>query len=150
MSQWTIRQAVVEERAYLEDLQRRSSGADPAYTELLRTHPEIVVLLAETITDGNVFVAERGGEIAGFAVLALTPEGEHELDGLFVEPALWGQGVGRALVEHCCAHVRQLGGRVLHLIGNPNVRGFYTTCGFDLLGSKPLQFGVGDVMIPRL
>ncbi|MFL6731744.1 MAG: GNAT family N-acetyltransferase, partial [Sphingomicrobium sp.] len=44
--------------------------------------------------NGQVIVAEMDGGIAGFAAVV-----GGELDGLFVEPDLWGRGIGRALVD---------------------------------------------------
>ena len=146
MRPWTIRQAHIAERTRLEAIQRRASAADPAFAELLRTHPELIELPEAWISDGCVFVAERQVQTAGFAVVLRHPSGEHELDGLFVEPGEWGLGAGAALVAYCCELVCSQGGNVLHVIGHPNVRGFYERCGFVLLGTKALQFGTGDVM----
>ncbi|MEO7634085.1 MAG: GNAT family N-acetyltransferase, partial [Sphingomicrobium sp.] len=90
----TIRLAQAYERDELEDLQRRASLAMPEYRAMLEAHPDAIELPAEQIAGGDVLVADFDGRIAGFAALA-----GGELDGLFVEPALWRNGIGAALVE---------------------------------------------------
>ena len=56
------------------------------------------------IANGQVIVAEFGGELAGFAAVV-----GGELDGLFVEPDLWGHGIGRALVDAATHEARRKG-----------------------------------------
>src|SRR4029450_12861223 len=50
---------------------------------------------------GAVLVAERDGEVVGFAALGPSPdpEGAGELFAINVDPAHWGSGAGRALLE---------------------------------------------------
>ena len=54
------------------------------------------------IANGQVIVAEIDGEIAGFAAVV-----GGELDGLFVEPDLWGRGIGAALVDAATHEARR-------------------------------------------
>jgi GNAT superfamily N-acetyltransferase len=133
----TIRVARPEERVDLEALQRRASLALPEYREQLRAHPDAIDLPAEQIERGQVLVAERGDEIAGFAAVI-----EGELDGLFVEPELWRQGIGAALVEAAAHQARQLG-VALTVTANPTARGFYEHCGFSVEGETQTRFGPG-------
>lgn len=69
--------------------------------ESLLANPDAIALAVEQITDGHVFVAERDGVIVGFVAVVPRPDGNAELDALFVDPSLWKRGVGRLLVEHC-------------------------------------------------
>jgi GNAT superfamily N-acetyltransferase len=84
--------------------------------------------------------------IVGFASVLMRPDGNAELDGLFVEPTLWKHGVGRLLVEHCADVARERASRVLHVVGNPHAEGFYAACGFRTTGAVETRFGAGLAM----
>jgi GNAT superfamily N-acetyltransferase len=140
-----IRVAGVAERQTLEALQLRASLNNPGDREALLAHPDAIELPPAQIAAGQVFVAERGGAILGFAAVLPRDDGNTELDGLFSEPGAWGQGVGRALVEHCAAYARSQGARFLHVVGNPHAEGFYKKCGFERFGTVETRFGPGLV-----
>ena len=70
------------------------------------------------------FVAELGGEIAGFA--ACTQE---ELAWLYVDPAHFRKGVGRALAEHALQRFPGIR-RVEVLSGNAPAKALYARLGF--------------------
>jgi N-acetylglutamate synthase-like GNAT family acetyltransferase len=139
----TIRPARISEREPLEQLQRRASLSNPGDRQALLANPEAIELPVDQIEDGLVFVAEAEGSIKGFAAILPREDGDAELDGLFVEPAAWGKGVGRALVEHCVVEAHACGAGSLYVMGNPHAEGFYLACGFKLLGTKQMRFGPG-------
>jgi len=139
----SIRCALPSEREALEALQRRASLANPGDREVLLAHPDAIELPIEQIADGYVFVTETAGRIAGFAAVLLRPDGEIELDGLFVEPALQRRGIGRTLVAHCVAYALERGATSLHVIGNTHAQAFYTECGFVCEGTQKTRFGEG-------
>lgn len=130
-----IRLARIEEREALEDLQRRASLANEDDREALLANPDAIELPAEQIEHGEVLVAEDGARMAGIAVLL-----GGELDGLFVEPELWGRGFGRALVEAAVHEARRKGLSVT-VVTNPAARAFYEKCGFAVEGEAETQFG---------
>ena len=130
-----IRLARPEEREQLEALQWRASLANETDRPHLEAHPDAIDLPAAQIADGQVWVADLDGNIAGFAALL-----DGELDGLFVEPELWRCGVGAALVE-TAAHEARRNGLALSVIANPAARGFYERCGFSLEGEAQTRFG---------
>ena len=132
-----LRLARPEEHEELEELQRRASLELPEYREQLLANPDAIHLPPAQIANGQVVVAEFGGEIAGFAAVV-----GGELDGLFVEPDLWGTGIGRILVEAAVHEARQRG-LSLTVIANPRARGFYETCGFSVEGEAQTRFGPG-------
>ena len=72
----------------------------------------------------GLFVAELGGEIAGFA--ACTQE---ELAWLYVDPAHFRKGVGRALAEHALQRFPGIR-RVEVLSGNVPAKALYARLGF--------------------
>jgi GNAT superfamily N-acetyltransferase len=139
-----IRPALVEEWALLEDLQRRASLERSPYRDELIANPDAIALPFEQIERGEVAVAELDGRIAGFAVV-VEADGKAELDGLFVEPELWGQGVGSALVADA-VHLARRRGLTLTVVANPEARQFYEKCGFTVEGETGTRFGPALLM----
>ena len=131
----TLRRARPEEHRQLEDLQRRASLSLPEYREQLEANPDAIHLPPAQIANGQLVVAEVDGRIAGFAAVVAG-----ELDGLFVEPELWGQGIGRALADAAVHDARQRG-YTLWVIANPAARAFYERCGFAVEGEAQTRFG---------
>lgn len=132
-----LRLATPEEHDELEELQRRASLELPEYREQLLANPDAIHLPPAQIANGQVIVAELGGDVAGFAAVV-----GGELDGLFVEPDLWGGGIGRLLVN-AAAHEARRRGLSLTVIANPRARGFYESCGFSVEGEEQTRFGPG-------
>jgi GNAT superfamily N-acetyltransferase len=131
----TLRLARLDEHDALEDLQRRASLELPDYREQLQAHPDAVHLPFAQIANGQVIVAELAGEVAGFAAVV-----GGELDGLFVEPDLWGYGIGGALVD-AAVHEARKRGLSLTVIANPRARRFYESCGLSVEGETQTRFG---------
>ena len=131
----TLRLARPEEHEQLEELQRRASLELPEYRDQLILHPDAIYLPEGQIANGQVIVAEIDGQIAGFAAVV-----GGELDGLFVEPDLWGHGIGRALVD-AATHEARKRGLALKVIANPRARRFYESCGFRVEGDEQTRFG---------
>lgn len=146
-----IRPALPHERSSLEALQWRASLNNPGDREALLAHPDAIELPAEQIARGDVVVAESDdGVITGFAAILARADGDTELDGLFVEPDHWQGGIGRQLVDACCALARERGSRHLHVVGNYHAEGFYVRCGFERLGTSETRFGPALAMRRRL
>ena len=146
MSDLVIRLALQAERSSLEALQWRASLANEGDRDSLLANPDAIVLPAEHIADGHVFVAHSDGVIVGFAAVLTRSDGNAELDALFVEPTLWKRGVGRLLVDHCADVARARAARLLHVVGNPHAEGFYVACGFRTTGVVETRFGAGLAM----
>ena len=144
--QLTFRQAEPRDQQALEAVQWRASLSNPGDREALLANPTAIELPLAQIETGGVFVAEETGSILGFAAILPRSDGDSELDALFVEPKTWRQGVGRALIEHCCKAAKVSGARAIHVVGNPHAEGFYESCGFEQVGKKQMQFGVGLLM----
>ena len=135
----TIRLARPEEREELEALQRRASLALGEYNIQLEAEPEAIELPIAHLDGGAVLVAEREDRIAGFAVV-LIDDDLAELDGLFVEPELWRNGIGAALVD-VAVHEARRQGLAMMVIANPSARAFYEKCGFTVEGAAETRFG---------
>ena len=130
-----LRLAHPDERDELEALQRRASLTLAEYREQLQANPDAIHLPPAQIANGQVIVAELDGRVAGFAAVVAG-----ELDGLFVEPDLWGQGVGRALAD-AAVHEARRRGFTMWVIASPTARGFYEKCGFSVEGDAQTRFG---------
>lgn len=135
----TIRLARIEERDFLEALQRRASLALGEYNEQLEAEPDAIHLPVEQIEAGAVIVAEQEDRIAGFAVV-LIDDDQAELDGLFVEPEHWRKGIGAALVD-VAVHEARRQGLAMMVIANPSAQLFYEKCGFMVEGEAETRFG---------
>lgn len=142
----SLRKAIASEQRSLEELQWRASLGNPGDRAALLANRDAIELPIAQIEAGGVFVAEIDGVIVGYAAVVPREDGESELDALFVEPDMWRRGIGRALVEHCCAASKNLGIEWLYVVGNPHAEKFYRSCGFVSLGTKATRFGVGLVM----
>lgn len=138
-AEFTIRLARPGEREELESLQRRASLALGEYNAQLEAEPDAIELPDAQIEGGAVIVAERSDQVAGFAVI-LIDDREAELDGLFVEPALWKQGIGAMLVN-VAVHEARRRGLSMMVVANPSARGFYEKCGFTVEGEAQTRFG---------
>ena len=134
-----IRLARAEERDTLEALQWRASLANEDDRQHLEAHPDLIHLPINQIERGEVFVADLAGRTVGFSAI-LADQGRLELDGLFVEPDLWGSGIGKALVE-AATHEARLSGMTLKVTANPSARLFYQSCGFSVEGEEQTRFG---------
>jgi GNAT superfamily N-acetyltransferase len=131
----SLRLARPEEHAALEELQRRASLELPEYRDQLIAHPDAIHLPPAQIANGQVIVADLGGAVAGFAAVV-----GGELDGLFVEPDLWGRGIGKVLVD-AASHEARRRGLALKVIASPRARRFYEGCGFSVEGDEQTRFG---------
>lgn len=136
-----IRRARLSEKAALEALQTRASLANPEDREALIANPGAIELPAAQIEAGRVLVAHRGDVMLGFAAILPRADGGVELDGLFVEPGNWRQGIGKMLVEECLLATKSAGSDALHVIGNPHARRFYESCDFEYAGKTATRFG---------
>ena len=86
----------------------------------------------------RIWVCEDQGRIVG--MIGLQPgygESEIEVEPVVVLPEARGRGVGRAMVDHLIAVVKEMGHRDLsvHVVGrNAEAIRFYHDVGFDVVG----------------
>jgi ribosomal protein S18 acetylase RimI-like enzyme len=97
----------------------RDAGLLAAFLDLETTYKQ------EGLFDGDVWIAELDGRVAGF-VAASTDE----ITWAYVDPGLRRRGVGRALVEHVLA--RAEGSIELDVLDGNAARAFYEALGFTL------------------
>ncbi len=100
----------------------------------------------ERVGEGNVWVAEVGGEVVGLAGL-IPDEQEPELEPLVVKEPYRGRGVGRRLVEAVIQAAREREARFLRV--RPTARNHlalrvFHGLGFDILGHIELLMDFRD------
>jgi ribosomal protein S18 acetylase RimI-like enzyme len=121
---------------------------------LAEVHVEDKVAAEIADPDIGLWLAERGGRAAGYAVAGpcglphpeASPD-EGELKRIYVEPGLQGEGVGRALIETALAWLERDGPRRLWISvwsGNHGAQRFYERQGFAKVGDY--QFRVGATL----
>jgi ribosomal protein S18 acetylase RimI-like enzyme len=117
----------------MDDLQgvfRRASLSNENDRELLREHPEWLVLSDQGVLEGRMRVAvDSDGTIVGFATYLIS-DGLAELEDLFVDPPRMRQGLATALVMDTSARLHELGIARLEVTANPHAMAFYERLGF--------------------
>ncbi len=101
----------------------------------------------------QVFVAEDSvGAAIGYAHMWATDEFPDGVEGsrafeivrFYVDASAQGQGLGAALMTHCCDVAKRAGADVIWLqvwSEAPWAIGFYRRMGFSIVGSKAFHFG---------
>ncbi|KTL63231.1 hypothetical protein AA106_17860 [Photorhabdus laumondii subsp. laumondii] len=143
----TIRLAGTTEQLALEALQLRASLMWEEDRELLLANPHMIELPIEYITAGYVYIAEQANVTLGFCVVLPLSDGNAELDGIFVEPGFWHQGIGKQLVQITLNDLHIKGKVSLQVLANPQAEGFYIALGFKHLGKEYTQLGTAIRMI---
>jgi ribosomal protein S18 acetylase RimI-like enzyme len=108
--------ARIHDAARLDEL--RDSAGVAAFLTLEQTAE------GEGLFDGLLWVAETDGRVTGFVAL----DGD-EITWLYVDPAHYRQGIGRALLRHAVAHAGDRA-EVTVLDGNPAALALYRGEGF--------------------
>ena len=145
-----IRPARADERLALIELQRHASLASGTYREVLLANPEVIDLPLEQIEAGRVHVAEAGGAVLGFYALLAGENGAAELDGMFVDPTHWRQGIGHRLLQEAEHQAVSEGATLLCVTANPDALVFYQACGLTVVGEVQTQFDVALRMQKKL
>ncbi|MDA3022226.1 MAG: GNAT family N-acetyltransferase [Actinomycetota bacterium] len=96
-----------------------------------------------------VLVAELGGQLVGTVTICapgseyaeICGPGEQEFRFLAVEPAAWGQGIGRRLVAECVERGQGLASQLVICVIDINAAGrrFYEKLGFERLPERDLE-----------
>jgi GNAT superfamily N-acetyltransferase len=108
----------------------------PGFWEELVSNPAVTVLMAE-----------EEGELLGYTACgenrdADAAPGVAELRNMFVAPASWRRGVGRALVDAALEDLRGRGYSEVTLwsfAANDRANAFYEACGFTRDGAERMQ-----------
>ncbi|GAB2849786.1 GNAT family N-acetyltransferase [Actinocorallia aurea] len=155
-----IRKARPQDERALADLDRRTWAPDNSVVPRPPAGPHF---FDRFHLPDHFLVAEREGALIGFLRLVqpvLQPTAAHvrQIQGLGVDHAARGQGVGLALLDAACAEARRQGARRLTLrvlSGNTAARRLYERAGFHIEGILREEFlidggYVDDVLMARL
>lgn len=144
-SGYTIRPARADDQPALLAIVWKTVMASERDRDTLLAHPEAVQVPVEQLMPATACVADAGS-LAGFAVVLPRPDGDAELDGLFVDPAMQRLGIGRRLVERTKELARAMGASTLHVVANDDALAFYRSVGFIETGVTETQFGRAPLM----
>ena len=135
-----IRAAALADLPELREVYRRSSLSNDADRPHLLAHPELLELDETLVEERRVIVAVSDECVVGFAS---TDEraGHVELVGLFVDPEVTRQGVGRRLVTSVAASARAAGHLRVEVTANRHALDFYEALGFRTDGVAQTRFG---------
>jgi ribosomal-protein-alanine N-acetyltransferase len=100
-------------------------------------------------------VAEKDGEVIGFVVLVLTPEGEGRVFAIAVDSRYRGKGVGRTLLKAAfnTLRKREIGYVRLEVrVSNHIAQHLYRSLGFLEIGFIPFYYknGEGAIMMRKV
>ena len=144
-----IRLAHPDDRLNLMELQRRASLVYEDTRQQLLDDPDVIDLDEEMLANNEVFVAEIGDRIVGFATIIAHEGNDAELEGLFVEPSEWRKGIGRLLVHQIEKEAAAWGASRLHVLANRNALGFYEAAGFTIIGEKKTELGPTGLLMAK-
>lgn len=144
-----IRIAHPDDKLNIIEVQRRASLASETgdILDKLLEQPELFDIDEELLANNEVIVAEIGATIVGFASFIAQDGNDAELDGMFVEPSHWRQGIGRLLIEAVMRELVAWQATRLRVVANPNALAFYKAVGFTIVGEERTPLGpVAPVM----
>jgi GNAT superfamily N-acetyltransferase len=149
-ARYSIRPARLEDLSRLGDVERAANTRFAGQALGARTGALVTPLeeLAEGLAGGLLWVAERDGEVVGFA-LAMRLGDDAHLHEMDVHPDHGRRGVGRALVETVCAWARAAGRPTLTLTtleGIPWNAPFYRALGFRVLARDEIAPPLRELM----
>jgi ribosomal protein S18 acetylase RimI-like enzyme len=111
---------------------KASWGYDDTFLEAVGKE---LMITAEDIDNGSVFVLEVDGVVVGLYALSGEPP-DGLLTDLWLEPKVQGRGLGRRLWDHALTSAAALGYRSLTLEADPNAEGFYAAMGAIRIGER--------------
>lgn len=147
-----VRTAAPPDVPLLLELFRELAEYEHLEGEMQATHELLHDALFGPIPAASALIAERGGEVAGYAVFYPTFSSFLAIQGvwledLFVRPAHRGVGVGRELLAAVAARVRERGGQRLEwsaLDWNELALGFYRRIGAQTMDAWITHRLVGE------
>jgi GNAT superfamily N-acetyltransferase len=142
-----ISRATAQDAGELTEIARaakRHWGYPERWMELWR---EALTITPQLAAEGEVWVAEEGGEKLGF--YALSGSGR-ELEHLWVRPERLGEGVGRALFLHALGRAAELGAETVLIESDPNAEGFYARMGAAKIGERVSELDGRERVLPLL
>ena len=140
-----IRTAVEADLPELQRVFRAAALSNAGEAPALLARPEYLVFTGDGIAEGRTRVAiavvDGRDRLTGFATLTPGPDGQPDLEDLFVHPRCRRQGIARRLI-HDAAHIaRRAGHRTITVTGNQHALAFYRAVGFVEIGQAETELG---------
>ncbi len=110
---------------------------------------EDLTISSEFISNNQVYVAEREGEIIGFYALAVEDQ-KAELEHMWVAPKHIGTGVGKELFIHAMQIAAGENISEVEISADPNAAGFYQRMGARRIGEDSSEIDGQPRGLPRL
>jgi deazaflavin-dependent oxidoreductase (nitroreductase family) len=136
-----IRRAVSHEAEQLREIAMAAKGYWGYDEDRVRGWGASLDFSEDGLRSKEVYVAEVGGRIVGWA--GLIPKGDVcWLDDLWIEPASIGTGIGSQLFRYSAERAASLGAERMEWEAEPNAFGFYEKMGGRYLrDSEPSEWG---------
>jgi GNAT superfamily N-acetyltransferase len=139
----TLRPARADEATALSALCVRSKASWGYDTAFMQQSRSALTVSPAAIAAGSVMVATDDEALLGVA--AVTVEGDiADLDLLFVEPAAFGRGIGRLLLDAAVQIARGRDARRMTILADPGARPFY-----ERLGARFVRMAPSDAIPGR-
>ena len=144
-----IRRATADDADALSDLAHRAKAHWGYPAHWMREWDAQLTIIPGYLELHDVWVSERDGAIVGMC--ALEDRGDRcNLEHVWVEPSLHGNGVGRALVMHALSEARSRQVAAVELLSDPFATGFYERLGARRIGEVPAPMpGARDRTLPK-
>lgn len=145
VTSFELRDARHDEAVIISEIAMRSKaywGYSEDFMEQCRGELEIDAARLQD-TAFTYRVAAKGEDVIGFHAIHDLAPSRFELEGLFVEPAHIGHGVGRALMNDALRIVGARGGGEIVIQGDPNAERFYKAAGARQIGTRESGSVVG-------
>ena len=143
-----VRRARLEELADLTELCLRSKahwGYDQEFIDACR---EELTLTADQLKSSEIRVAESCGKPVGVVQLVVE-DSKAELEKLFIEPDVIGQGFGGILMRWALSWAEAIGARTVSITADPGAEQFYQRFGAVTIGEEP-SGSIADRLLPRM
>jgi GNAT superfamily N-acetyltransferase len=141
-----IRTALDADLPELQRVFRAASLSNEGDAPALLAHPEYLIFTGDGIAEGRtrVIVATVNGRqhLVGFATVARGPDGQPDVEDLFVHPQWRRRGVARRLIHDLASTARREGHNTITVVGNEHAREFYQAVGFVEFGSAETALGL--------
>ena len=144
-----IRRATADETDALTDLAHRAKAHWNYPAAWMRQWDAQLTILPGYLELHDVWVVESASTVV--AMCALEDRGDRwNLEHVWVEPALHGQGIGRELVQRALHEAWSRRRDVVELLADPFATGFYERLGARRAGHVPAPMpGAKDRTLPR-
>ena len=143
----TIRPATINDSKKLTEISFESKRYWRYSEAYIRVWEKELTVTPTYIENNDVWVFEQDGEpVAYYSVIKLDADAKFSgcrlrkgywLDHMFVIPGCIGSGIGSRLYCHMCDWCRKQSISEIHLLSDPNARGFYEKMGACYCGEFP-------------